>query len=290
MLFYSRVRIGLLLGALVCAGIWLRSLPREKFTHRAGPHSGVVNLYFRDGALVVPVSRRITNGEVQPRAAMDALLAGPNERSGLMSAIPRGVNVRSLTLNNSLAEVDLSSEFAGAPDPAAAQFAVVETLTALPGVRSVSLKVDGKPLAQDVGRTPLLYYASRFGMGVQVAQSRTPRDMVMEYLHGPNAAPLTGLPADIRLLKYDYAPAERSVSLQFSYPPSLRTLALEAPERMRFVLLGLIASLTEFAEVEVVQLDFEGRARLGVGQCADLLRTPQPRPALLNDERLLSIR
>jgi Sporulation and spore germination len=98
---------------------------------------------------------------------------------------------------------------------------------------------------------------------------------------------MTGLPSDVRLLNYGYDPADHSVALNFSYKPSVRTLALETPDKMRFVLLGLIASLTEFPEVEAVQLDFEGRTRLGVGQCSDLLRTRQTRPELLNDERLL---
>jgi len=56
---------------------------------------------------------------------------------------------------------------------------------------------------------------------------------------------------------------------------------------MRLLLLGLIASLTEFPSVGAVRLDFEGQSRLGLGQCSDLLRTPQKRPELLNDERLL---
>jgi hypothetical protein len=64
-------------------------------------------------------------------------------------------------------------------------------------------------------------------------------------------------------------------------------LALDKPERMRLVLLGLIATLTEFPVVRTVQIDFQGQTRLGLGQCSDLLRTPQPRPQLLNDERLL---
>jgi hypothetical protein len=68
----------------------------------------------------------------------------------------------------------------------------------------------------------------------------------------------------------------------------VRTLALEQPDRMRLSLLGLIATLTEFPSVRAVRLDFEGQTRLGLGQCSDLLGAPQPRPALLNDERLLA--
>ena len=66
-----------------------------------------------------------------------------------------------------------------------------------------------------------------------------------------------------------------------------RELALDNPARMRTVLLGLIASLTEFPEVRAVRLDFGGHTRLGLGECSDLLGTPQPRPELLNDERFL---
>ena len=95
------------------------------------------------------------------------------------------------------------------------------------------------------------------------------------------------MPADVRLLNYDYHAASRELSLGFSYTPSVRVLALEKPATMRTLLLGLIATLTEFPDVRAVRLDFGGQSRLGLGECSDLLRSPQPRPALLNDERLL---
>jgi hypothetical protein len=95
------------------------------------------------------------------------------------------------------------------------------------------------------------------------------------------------MPSDVRLLTYAYDAAERLVSVNFTYSPGVRALALDQPERMRTLLLGLITSLTEYPGVRAVRLDFEGQTRLGLGQCSDLLRTPQPRPQLLNDERLL---
>ena len=104
---------------------------------------------------------------------------------------------------------------------------------------------------------------------------------------GPPSPEIAGLPPDVRLLAYEYNSARRVLSLKFSYTPSLRALAMDRPDRMRTVLIGLIASLTEFPEVRAIQLDFGGQTRLGLGQCSDLLRTPQTRPALLNDERLL---
>ena len=136
-------------------------------------------------------------------------------------------------------------------------------------------------------RVPLLYYASATGLVAVPVSATTPRAAVATYLAGPTDRSLTGLPADVRLLNYAHDPADGSLSLNFSYTPSVRTLALEHPERMRLLLLGLIASLTEFPSVRTVRLDFEGQTRLGLGQCSDLLRTPQPRPELLNDERLL---
>ena len=112
-------------------------------------------------------------------------------------------------------------------------------------------------------------------------------DAVAAYLNGPGDGALTGIPRDVRLLKYDYSKEDGLASLDFSYTESVRTLALEKPDIMRSVLLGVIASLTEYAEVRAVRIDFDGHSRLGLGECSDLLRTPQRRPRLLNDERLL---
>lgn len=131
-------------------------------------------------------------------------------------------------------------------------------------------------------------YPSANGLVASPAPATEPRAALAAYLSGPPAAELTGVPSDVRLLAYDFDAATGVLSLGFTYTPSMRTLALERPDRMRFLLLGLIASLTEFPEVRAVQLDFGGQGRLGLGECSDLLRTSQPRPALLNDERLLA--
>jgi spore germination protein GerM len=134
---------------------------------------------------------------------------------------------------------------------------------------------------------PLLYYGSANGLVALPVSTSGPRATLNAYLSGPSDSELTGFPPDVRLLGYEYSETNRSLSLNFTYTPSIRTLALDKPDRMRLVLLGLIATLTEFPEVRTVQLDFQGQSRLGLGQCSDLLRTPQPRPQLLNDERLL---
>jgi spore germination protein GerM len=248
----------------------------------------MVTLYFADGDFLFPVSRRMPADDNLPRAALQALLDGPEAGTALQPSIPGGVKIRSLQLVNGMAEIDLSAEFLHEPAAVGrAQTAVVDTLTALPNVTSVSLSVEGKPLAQSAGRVPLLYYASANGLVAVPVSAAGPREALATYLASPPHPELTGLPHDVRLLNYGYDPADRFLSLNFTYAPSVRQLALEKPDRMRTLLLGLIASLTEYPGVQSVQLDFEGQTRLGLGECSDLLRSPQPHPQLLNDERLL---
>ena len=283
----------LLLATLLGSGFWLRSLPPMKVAPGVaawwpGGTTTVVTLYFAEGRSFFPVSRRMPASDGLPRAALQALLAGPSADSGLTNPIPPGVEIRSFTLADGVAHIDLSAAFLAVHgDTHVAETAIVDTMTALPGVTSVALSVEGKSLAESVKRVPLLYYASTNGLVAFPAPVTNPRAALTKYLSGPPDAELTSLPSDVRLLKYEYDAADGLLSLNFTYTPSVRALALDKPERMRLLLLGLITGLTEFPEVRAVQLDFEGRSRLGLGQCSDLLRTPQPRPALLNDERLL---
>lgn len=291
---YSRLLLRiLLLATLLGAGFWARSLlPMKVAPALAGKWpwrtTTMATLYFADGPFLFPVSRRMpADGDV-PRAVLQALLAGPRAGSGLTNPIPHEVEIRSFKLAGGVAQVDLSAAFLGEHgDTHPAETTIIETMTALPGVTSVALSVEGKSLSEARQRVPLLYYASANGLVAVPVLVTTPRSALTMYLSGSPDPELTGLPRDVRLLRYEYDPAEGLLSLNFTYTPSVRALALDKPERMRLVLLGLIAGLTEFREVRAVQLDFEGQTRLGLGQCSDLLRTPQPRPELLNDERLL---
>jgi len=288
-----RLRGLLLIASLLGVGVWVRTLPPLKVapalaTWRPWGRATLVTLYFGDGRFLFPVSRRIPAADDLPRAALQALVAGPTDGSGLDSPIPAGVEIRSVTLVDTAARIDLSEAFLTEPrDARAAETAIIETMTALPGVDSVSLTVEGKPLVESAARLPLLYYASAKGLVAVPVSVTDPRSAVRQFLLGPPDRELTGLPPDVRLLAYEHDTADGQLSLNFSYTPSVHALALEKPEQMRTLLLGLIVSLTEFRGVRTVQIDFEGQTRLGLGQCSDLLRTPQPRPALLNDERLL---
>src|SRR5713226_5846170 len=287
-----RILRALLLISLVVAGVWARSLLPLK----VGPRSArrwpwestrTVTLYFTGGPFFVPVSRQVRPGDDLPRAALQALIAGPRITTNLTSPIPPGVAVRSVRVADGTAYVDLSATFGRADDMPAARTAIVETLTELPGITSVVFTNEGKSLTEAYKREPLLYYASANGLVAVPTGAADARAALTAYLSGPPNPEWTALPADVRVLRYDYDPAEGLLSLNFSYTRSLHELALEKPERIRLALLGLIASLTEFSDIRAVQLDFEGHTRLGLGQCSDLLQTPQPRPELLNDERLL---
>ena len=281
------------LTVLFGTGLWLRSLPSTNIFSVLGPwrpwtSSTAVTLYLSDGDFLFPVSRRMPVNDGLPRAALQALLDGPGTGSRLQRSVPSSVEIRSLKLSDGVAQIDLSAAFFHGPNAVTvAETAVVDTMTALPGVTSVTLSVEGRPLTESAERVPLLYYPSASGLIAVPVSATAPRAALTAYLDSPADPKLTGFPHDVRLLNYEYDPAERFLSLNFSYSPSVRELALERPERMRTLLLGLIASLTEFPEVRTVQLDFEGRTQLGLGECSDLLRTRQARPQLLNDERLL---
>jgi len=283
----------LLVATLLGAGFWIRGLSAVHATAGSAKwwpwqKATVVTLYFPNGKCFLPVSRRMPANDDLPRAVLQALLAGPSTASGLTNPMPRGVEIRSFHLVNGVAQIDLSGAVRDQRGELhSAETAIVETMTALPGVSSVALNIEGAPLAEPAKRVPLLYYASANGLVAVPAAATTPRAAVDAYLAGPVDPELTGLPRDIRLLKYKHDPIDGTVSLNFSYTPSVRELAVDKPERMRFALLGLITTLTELPQVRAVRLDFEGRTRLGLGQCSDLLRTLQPRPELLNDERLL---
>src|SRR5262245_17696033 len=277
---------------VVAAGIWIRTLPAgwllpSSLHPFAWQRSTTINLYFADGAFLFPGSRRLPTNDQLPRAALEALLAGPSRSSKLRSAIPDDVEIRSFSLAGDVARIDLWRALGTGDAERMALGAIAETVTSVPGVTAVAVSVQGQPLAQGASLTPLLYFPSADGLVAVPTGARNARAALGEYLSGPPASKLTGIPSDVRLLSYDYNADGRLLSIGFTYTPAVRALALEKPERTRMLLLGLIASLTEFPEVRAVRLDFGGQSRLGLGECSDLLRSPQPRPVLLNDERLL---
>jgi len=277
------------LAVLFVLGWWLRTLqPLGLAAAVPWPWTtATLTIYFADGAYLFPLSRRVPSNTDLPRAALAALLAGPPAGSVLTSAVPPDLGLDELEIVDGIAHVRLSGSVQALREMPLGATAIVATLGRLPGVEGVALSVAGTPVTDASTRARLIYYPSAGGLVAVPAAASNPRAALEAFLAGPPAAELTRLPSDARLLGADFDQADGVIALRFAYTPSVRALALERPDRMRFLLLGLIATLTDFSEVRGVQLDFGGQSRLGLGECSDLLRTPQPRPALLNDERLI---
>jgi len=220
-------------------------------------------------------------------AVLDALVAGPARHGRLKRAIPADVEIRSFTITDGVGRIDFSRALGQEEDERMALAAIAETMTRVPGIRSVAVSVQGRPVGSQASRTPMLYFPSAEGLVAVPSHADNVQGALRAYLSGPPAPEVTGVPADVRLFSYDYDAGNGLLSIGFTYTAAMRALALEQPQRTRTLLLGLIASLTEYPDVRAVRLDFGGQSRLGLGECSDLLRSPQPRPALLNDERLL---
>lgn len=216
-----------------------------------------VTLYYPDasGHYLVPITTAVEGNLADPATLLGALAAEPPAGLGLLDArtdapLAREARAQALAAWPEVAAVEEMDRGTGAPSRLL-HFVAGELIVAVPSAAA------------------------------------TPREALEAYLAGPGDADLVGLPGDVRLIGYEHDARNGLLRVNLSYSPAVRTLATEHPETMRRVLLGLIATLTSYPEVQAVMLDFEGRARLGVGQCAELLRTPQRRPDVLNDARLL---
>lgn len=260
----SRAPLALILAAAaVAVGLLARAIPGAaapgglaRWLPWGAPPA--VTLYYPDasGRHLVPVTTGISGDLADPATLMGALAGEP----------PAGLGLDGALAGSALAGEARAQTIAAWPAAAAAAAAGVEA---------------PEP-------SPLLYYVAGELIVAIPTVADGPRAALAAYLAGPADAGLAGLPADVRLLGYEHDARNGLLRVNLSYSPAVRALATDEPETMRRVLLGLIATLTSHPEVQAVMLDFEGRARLGVGQCAELLRTPQRRPDVLNDARLLA--
>lgn len=131
-----------------------------------------------DGPFLVPVHRQVDDTVAIAEAALTLLLQGPTEAevaSGppLGSEIPEGVTLHSVAVDDGLATVDLSGEFAqggGSATMLARLAQVVFTLTQFPTVDGVALELDGQPTtvfsAEGLDVTPPVDRAYFDGSGV----------------------------------------------------------------------------------------------------------------------------
>lgn len=250
-----------------------------------------VTIYFgdADGAHLVPISRTLNGDDDSPDGLLAALLDGPPAGAGLVQLVPDGTAVNAVSLVGTTLSVDLSDEYVRR-DLSLADAALVHTLGSWPDVEDVHVTVNGMPVDISPAAGHLLFFYEP-GSGLLVAEpadSISARDILSEYLAGPESGGLVGLPGDVGVLEFFTEPGSRLLQINLTYTDSVREMALDDGEAMRRVLEGLMATLTTgFSNNHFLYVDFEGRAALGLGQCADLLRRAQPPPQVLNDERLM---
>ena len=123
-----------------------------------------VTLYFVKDGRVTPVRRSVTKSAAIGAATLRALLEGTesaDQKRGLVSTIPGGTSLNSLTINEGVATVDLSAAFERGDrlDLRVAQ--IVYTLQQFPSVTSVRFKVAGKAVESLGGKLTLDHPVSR---------------------------------------------------------------------------------------------------------------------------------
>ena len=195
-----------------------------------------VKVYFTRGEQLAGVQRPVPSGGTPERAALRELLEGPTaaERErGIATTIPQGARIRAVDVDSDgTATADFGFDpghRATARDvslrPArAAQ--VIYTLTALPGVRSVTILVNGRKRASFIGRELVLKgpLAQR-DFARPVTLPRTPR-LVPD---GP--APAAPRAVQARLAALGYLPRS-AVNGRWDYRTQQAVMAFQAWSRI----------------------------------------------------------
>jgi len=110
-----------------------------------------VTVYFvaNDGVHDVPVTRLVAKTNNVIGAAAQAWLAGPGQYgNALRRTAPAATQLRGINIQNGLVTVDLTQPFADVTDRPGAIRTLVETLTEVPGVKSVQVLIEGKPIGE----------------------------------------------------------------------------------------------------------------------------------------------
>ena len=113
-------------------------------------NADAVQLYFpsASGRMLVPVTRTVFSPADLPTAILE-LAKGPKTDSGLECPIPGKCGVKSVSIKNGVATIDFTKEFAAIAQATdgghQAVQAVLFTASQFPGVKKVSILVDGQP-------------------------------------------------------------------------------------------------------------------------------------------------
>ena len=108
-----------------------------------------VQIYFpsASGRMLVPVTRTVFSPADLPTAILE-LAKGPKSDSGLECPLPGDCGIRSVSVKNGVATIDFTKEFARIAENSdgghQAMQAIVFTASQFPGVKQVSVLVEGK--------------------------------------------------------------------------------------------------------------------------------------------------
>ena len=115
------------------------------------PHSVKLTLYFpnSDASGLISTDRTVVVADQEVIKAMFIELATPP--SGMQKPLPKGTILKSASVKDDVATIDLSIEFqknfgGGSAGEQMTMYSIVNTLTTLPNVHSVQFLLDGKKL------------------------------------------------------------------------------------------------------------------------------------------------
>ena len=148
-LFDGQKRSKLTHGTDVSGAFTADMINAESVATMASAHADQVQLYFpsASGRMLVPVTRTVFSPADLPTAILE-LAKGPRSDSGLECPLPGDCGVRSVSLKNGVATIDFTSQFAQIAQHSdgghQAMQAIVFTASQFPGVKQVSVLVEGK--------------------------------------------------------------------------------------------------------------------------------------------------
>lgn len=117
-----------------------------------------LEVWFTRGEDLFVAHHEVETGAAVARAAMEQLLARPNDfeaNAGVSTSVPPGTRLLGLSIEDGVATVDLSEEYGdtggGTMGESLAVAQVVYTLTQFPTVQGVSFEIDSTPLQMTPG-------------------------------------------------------------------------------------------------------------------------------------------
>ena len=234
------------------------------------PYVRQLRLYFADsqGRYLVSEYHTLTLDEDSSpeRYVVEELLRGPNS-SDLKSPIPAGTTLVSCATVDGVCVVNLSSEFyenraQTALGERLAVYSIVNSLTALSGVDSVNLLVEGQPTAPYVYRSlaePISWYDEVIGPA-SAAKEELDANI---YLVTPDQLAITPLPFRVNLLNYEsraeavlsalLTAAEPGYPVLFSASGSVTDITVQGPFCTVDLSESFFASLPQEARNAAVQ-------------------------------------